>query len=322
MPKKPSFLADRSDWMAYDRLISDLELECDVTSRIILGEPKMVEFPGETGLLKFHFLEEGSLWAWVNGEAPRKIPPLSLILCNGAHTHFAGTDPEWPTETIQGFLKTLNMPCASGLNFTSGSGHPHMSMITGKARMVDHRSHPIWRMLPPMIIIRPDLARDADSLRQTLRLAAEEARSPQAGSRGIINRLLEIAILQALRIWLAEGGILGQAFQDEAVSRVLAHIHAQPAHDWNIAEMSRIAGVSRTTFIERFQRTLGMPPAEYVANWRMHRAVRLLRRPGIPIAEVAHLVGYQSEPAFNRAFRRVLGAPPGQFIREQTEVSA
>lgn len=317
MTNLPIFIADRTQWQAFDSLLVGLELKCQLTSRIIIAEDRHVRFAGERGVLKFHFVQKGALWILLDGHPPRRVEEGSFILLPGGQDHQSATDLNWPVESMHEFIASLKMPCASGLNYKAGTGHTLVEMISGRAKMVDYQMHPVWQALPDLLVISPTDLLDVQALMTTLGLAFTEASNPRPGSAGILDRLLEIALLQAIRCSIFADESFGGAFKDPDICRVLAQIHSDPSQPWDLAGMASLAGLSRTAFVERFRKLIGSPPGEYVTAWRMHRASQMLQRPGANVAQVALAVGYGSEPAFSRAFKKVFGSAPMRFGRSQ-----
>jgi AraC-like DNA-binding protein len=105
--------------------------------------------------------------------------------------------------------------------------------------------------------------------------------------------------------------------RDRHISTALRHMHAKPEENWTLEMLAREAGMSRSAFAERFAEIMGVPPMQYLSNWRLQRAARLLEQPSISIAQAAAAVGYESEAAFNRAFKKQVGLPPGAWRRSR-----
>jgi transcriptional regulator GlxA family with amidase domain len=148
----------------------------------------------------------------------------------------------------------------------------------------------------------------------------EEAASGNAGSDAMLSKLSEALFVDTLRRYIAglpqqETGWLAGA-RDPVVGKSLSLLHARPEHPWTIAEIAREVGVSRSAFVERFTRYLSEPPMTYLTRVRLQLAARVLVGTSRGIAEIASDVGYESEAAFNRAFKRELGTPPAQYRRE------
>ncbi|MBJ7355999.1 AraC family transcriptional regulator [Nocardioides sp.] len=169
--------------------------------------------------------------------------------------------------------------------------------------------------LPPILVAAPD---DAAWMRASFGLIADESRNPRPGSDVVTARLADVLVIQAIRAWLASstpdrGWVAG--LRDPQLGRALAAFHGAPGDDWSLESLARVAGVSRSGFAARFSELMGEPPMTYVTSWRMALAARLVREERLPLARVADRVGYRSEAAFNRAFRRAHGVTPGVFAR-------
>jgi AraC-like DNA-binding protein len=159
---------------------------------------------------------------------------------------------------------------------------------------------------------RPDLAAT------TAALTREQARTI-SGTSLVISRLLDVLFVQIVRAWADEqhsggAGWIG-ALRDSTLARALALLHRDLARDWDVEGLARAAGASRATLGRRFAAEVGEPPLVYLARLRMQEAARRLQRSDASVSAIAHAVGYTSEFAFNRAFRRELGVPPGEYRR-------
>ncbi|MGH2584961.1 MAG: AraC family transcriptional regulator, partial [Dehalococcoidia bacterium] len=160
-------------------------------------------------------------------------------------------------------------------------------------------------------------------IESTLRLMAAEARELRPGGEAVITRLGDILVVQAIRSWIktdptARTGWLG-ALHDRQIGRAISLIHRDPARDWTVASLADELAMSRSAFAARFSELVGEPPIQYVTRWRMQVAVSWLTEEGVTAAELANRLGYRSEAAFARAFKRVIGAPPGAIKRTTQE---
>jgi AraC-like DNA-binding protein len=170
-------------------------------------------------------------------------------------------------------------------------------------------------------IFKVDMRNDPRSawLESSLRLAAMEAAEWRVGSAIVLARLSELLFVEAVRRCIdamatdRNGWLAGTA--DRFVGRALAMLHAQPAHGWTVDELARKTGLSRSALAQRFTQLLGQPPMQYLARWRLQIAAHELRNGTQPLAAVAGRVGYESEAAFNRAFKREFGMPPASWRR-------
>lgn len=200
------------------------------------------------------------------------------------------------------------------------SGPASLRMLGGYFRFAGANAQLVLRLLPSIIHIRGGEA-GAERLKQTAQLIAEETRAQRAGRDAILERLVEVLLIEALRFRPVstakqEQGLLA-GLADAALSRALHQIHSDVARRWTVAALARVAGMSRAVFAERFTRTVGMPPMQYLLEWRMAVAKDVLRRERPPLAQVAERVGYQSASAFSTAFSRLAGCSPSAFARSQ-----
>ena len=201
-------------------------------------------------------------------------------------------------------------------------GPPTMRMLGGYFHFDRANAKHLVRLLPPVIHIRPE-EEGAARVRRIVELIAEEADAERPGRDLILERLVEVLLVETLRFRATsaakeEQGLLA-GLADPALARPLHEIHIDVARRWTVAELARSAGMSRAVFAERFARKVGMPPMQYLLEWRMASAKDLLRRERPPLAEVAERVGYQSASAFSTAFTRVAGCSPSEFARSQTQ---
>jgi AraC-like DNA-binding protein len=154
-------------------------------------------------------------------------------------------------------------------------------------------------------------------LDQFIRFAATEMGNKRAGSRSVLNRLSELMFVEIIRLHMNDlvdsntGWLAG--LRDPLVGRTLTLLHTRPSHSWTLEELASEAATSRSVLVDRFAHLVGCPPIQYLAQWRMQIAARRLLDPGATIALVAHEVGYESEAAFSRAFKKLVGRSPGQW---------
>ncbi len=194
-----------------------------------------------------------------------------------------------------------------------GGGGPQTRVVCGGIRFEHPAARQLVDSLPALIHIEASRATRADWMRATLDLMAEETQQSRPGGEAVISRLCDIVVIQAIRSWIeddpaAQTGWLG-ALRDEQIGAAMARIHADPGHDWSVAALADEVAMSRSAFAARFTELVGEPAMKYVTRWRMHVAVDLLRN-GNTVAATAGCVGYESEAAFSRAFKRVMGEPP------------
>lgn len=203
------------------------------------------------------------------------------------------------------------------LNHGAKGGEPSMRMLGGYFRFDRANAQLLLRFLPRVILIRgsePGAAR----LRRVVEHISEETGVKLPGRELVLERLVEILLVEALR-YRPAGGVPEQGLlsglSDPSLAKAIRHMHEHVARGWTVADLAKVAGMSRAVFAERFMRTVGMPPMQYLLEWRMAIAKDILRRERAPLAEVAELVGYRSASAFSSAFSRSAGVSPSVFAR-------
>jgi len=199
-----------------------------------------------------------------------------------------------------------------------GGGAP--TTITGGAVRFDHpAAYRLVTLLPKVITVEASNSPELESIQSTLRLMAVEAQELRPGGEVVVTRLADILVIQAIRSWMAQDpaaqtGWLG-ALQDKQIARALALVHRDLSHAWTVESLAHEVAMSRSAFTARFTSLVGEPVMHYVARWRMNVALAWLKADNVPLAEVAGRLGYESEAAFRRTFKRMIGLSPGAVRR-------
>jgi AraC-like DNA-binding protein len=271
-----------------------------------------VYFPVPGTLIGYHYIREGELWAEVEGVPPVRLRAGSVIVFprNDKHLLYS-RDGVQPIDADD-----LLKPGHDGQPATiriDGDG-PVVEIYCGFLGLSAYR-HPLFDNLPPMLVLDEDDA-GSEWIASSMRFL-----SGDQGSVQMIARLAEAFVGHAIRRYLEsesadhQGWIAG--LRDPAVARALAIIHRRYAEELDIDDIARESGVSRTVLGERFAELIGEPPMRYCARWRMRTAANLLRDGAQNNANIAYAVGFNSEAAFNRAFKREFGEPPATWKRHQ-----
>lgn len=257
----------------------------------------------------FCLVIEGSCFLDVDGVAQLQLGAGDFVLL-----------PATPGFTMASDLRvrpTRGRPDHTGdLRHGIKAGPPAMRMLGGYFRFDRANARLVLRLLPALVHVKRGEP-GADRLRQTTELIADETRAQRPGRDAVLERLVEILLIEALRFrpvspGKQERGLLA-GLADPALARTLHQIHTDVARPWTVAQLARLAGMSRAVFAERFRRAVGMPPMHYLLEWRMALAKDLLRTERPPLAEVAERIGYQSASAFSTAFSRLSGCSPSEF---------
>lgn len=284
-----------------------------------LRAPWGMSLPPMPGYLWFHVVTSGSAWLELTpGEhVPMQRGDLMLVSHGTGHglrsapTTLAPDIMALPREQLSDRYETLQID----------GGGEGTTMICGAVRFDAPEAGNLVQALPELIRVEAAESSETGWMPGTLALMAAEARSPRPGGEAVITRLADILVIQAIRSWLetdeaARRGWLG-ALQDPQVGRAISLIHDRPADDWTVAELARQVAMSRSAFAARFTDLVGEPAMQYVTRWRMHLAHSALRDGNATVAELAGRLGYRSEAAFARAFKRTTGAPPGSVRRAE-----
>jgi AraC-like DNA-binding protein len=204
-----------------------------------------------------------------------------------------------------------------------GGGGAPTTIISGFLSFEALSLKPITQLLPSLILIKADQARTL-ALHTTLQLLATEMAEQTPGSEVVANRLAEVLFIQAIRADIASAnesckrGWLRAIF-DPQIGTALKSVHENVNSHWTVESLAEAAGMSRSAFAERFKELLGQTPLEYVTEWRMQKAVQLLQHGDKKLIDVAQSIGYESDAAFSKAFKRVVGLPPGEYRRNGLE---
>jgi AraC-like DNA-binding protein len=198
-------------------------------------------------------------------------------------------------------------------------GRPDVRLLGGYFVFDSPDAALLVSLLPAVVHVR-----GAERLSTLVRLVGEESAERRSGRDLVLTRLVEVLLVEALRAAPGEGAPPGllRGLADPRLAPALRLLHGQRARAWTVAPLAKAAALSRSAFFERFTRTVGLTPMEYLLAWRMAVAKDLLRRPELGLAEVAGRVGYGSASTFSTAFRRHVGEPPGRFARERRRLAA
>jgi len=257
----------------------------------------------------FCVVVEGSCRVAVDGQEALTLEAGDFVLL-----------PTTPGFTLSGFRSvTPKMidpkqaaPATGDVRHGTQDGPPSVRLLGGYFIFEGEDAGLLVSMLPRQVHVR-GVAR----LSVLVGLLTDESAGRRSGRDLVLSRLVEILLVEALRLTQtvdAPAGLL-RGLGDARLAEAIRQMHADPARSWTMAELAKEAALSRSAFFDRFTRSVGMPPMEYLLAWRMALAKDLLRRKEIDIAEVAERVGYGSASTFSTAFSRHVGAPPGRYAR-------
>lgn len=298
-------------------ILRDLRLESSFYARSDLRAPWGLSFSVKDGP-SFHVIVTGHCWLRIDAESI-PLEAGDLVLLPHGDEHQIVNPPEEEAIPLAA-LPSERVGQNAALLCYGGDG-PAALLICGGVRFAGPLAHPLLDLLPRVLLLHREEQEGAHSwLDATLTMLGAEALSLRPGSVAVMTRLADILVLQTIRAWLEcdedrRLGWLG-ALSDPDIGSTLALIHRRAEEPWTVASLAREAHLSRSVYSERFSRLVGVSPMQYVTRWRMSLASSWIREERMSASEAAYRLGYSSEAAFSRAFKRHLQVPPGVFRRD------
>ena len=290
--------------------------------RTELSAPWGLTLPPLPDYVWFHVVTYGALELEVTGDESVSLQPGDLALVTHGAGHVLRSEPGAPAP---GILELEREEVSDRYEILRhGAGGAPTRLVCGAVRFDHPAARNLVAALPELIRIEALSTADVERMQSTLSLIAAETARPRPGGEAVITRLADVLVIQAIRAWLetdpdTQTGWLG-ALRDPQVGSALALIHADPARAWTVASLAREVAMSRSAFAARFTELVGEPAMQYVTRLRMQVAVNALRDDGATVAELASRLGYRSQAAFARAFKRVVGVAPGAVKRGSARV--
>jgi AraC-like DNA-binding protein len=279
--------------------------------------------PGADHVIEYHIVTSGSCWGGIVDEPAVRLETGDVIVFPQGDPHVMSSGPGMRGTPDMELLQApeTQLPIA----ISSGGTGERTEVICGFLGCDARPFNPLLATLPRVIHVRRRTGDDG-AIAQFVKLALSESTTRRAGGEYVLARLSELLFLDAVRRHLSTlppeqtGWLAG--LRDEYVGRALGKLHQRPAHPWSLDELARQVGISRSVLAERFAHFVGMPAMHYLAQWRMQLAATLLSGTAIGLAEVAGRVGYGSEAALSRAFKRWVGVAPALWRQGKRSESA
>jgi AraC family transcriptional regulator, activator of mtrCDE len=300
--ESPHFISETTDIDLLSDVLHSLRVRARIFKQGSYCGAWALDSTGTTGTV-FHLIGRGQAWVHREGERePLVVRGGDLVMFPHSHWHQLSGTPQRE----------------AGRRLTTNGDGPFTTVLCAKVEFEASGVNPVVQTLPPVIVVRSEDQNTSAELHALARLMLVEYEAGAAGRQGVLDRLAEVMFVLVLRHHMQRApqlkGILA-ALKDERIARALSALHSSPGEDWRVDTLARQAGMSRTVFAERFAKLLGQTPMQYLAGWRMHLADELLRVRHSSVAQIAERLGYQTETAFRRAFRRVRGVGPGDVRR-------
>jgi AraC-like DNA-binding protein len=272
--------------------------------------------PGAEHLVLYHFLIQGEAFVRIGEGDSTELRAGDVVIFPHGDTHHMtsgkGAKAPFPSYGISAKVKARDLsPLAAG------GGGDIARFVCGYMTCDPFLSRPILSGLPAVFKVNIRTDRSGQWLENSILHLVEEAASGSVGSEAMLAKLSEALFVDTLRRYVSGlpekqlGWLTGS--RDPIVGKSLGLLHSRVAHPWTIVDLANEVGISRSALVERFTRYLSEPPMTYLTRWRLQLAARTLERTSRGVAEIAADVGYESEAAFNRAFKREFGLPPGRY---------
>ena len=272
---------------------------------------------GADHLISYHLLISGSCWATLDGEEPIRLDAGDIIVLPHGDTHVLATQPgmrKTPEMSLYRMPRNGVLPTQISVGDPGGE---NAHFVCGFLACDSRPYNPLLTALPRVIVVKNHAG---GALGAYFSAALEESKAARPGGADMLGRISELMFVDVVRRhleslpqdrtnWLS-------GLRDPYIGRALMALHADPARDWTLEALAQAAALSRSAFAEHFGTFVGQPPMQYLTNWRMQLATNYLRSGTESIASVASRVGYESEAAFSRAFKKIVGSPPSEW-REQ-----
>ena len=311
-----------SDVLRIVRLTGAVFMDAEFTAPWCIGEPSGVEvciehMPHAQHVVIYHLVMDGGCEATLRDGAPVSAGAGDLVIIPGGDAHSLGSDLSRPA--VPGGPLVVRRGPDEVPQVRHGGGGELTRMVCGYLACDSVLFDTVLAALPRIMVVNMRDGPGAQWLTSSIQFSLAESAAQRAGAGTVLAKLSELMFVEAIRRHIESlppeqtGWLAG--LRDRFVGKTLALIHSKPAHGWTVEEFATTVGLSRSALAERFAGLVGQPPMQYLARWRLQLAGNLLRAGRQSVAAVAADVGYDSEAAFNRAFKREMGATPAAWRR-------
>jgi AraC-like DNA-binding protein len=281
--------------------------------------PWALAMPPMRGFLMLHVVTSGQCWLEVDGIPNRLLRAGDLALVPRGEGHQIAGKPgrkgaelfKIPRERVSERYEILRL----------GGGGAPTTLVCGVFQFDQPAAFHLATLLPRTIVVENRDSHHTEWIQSTLRMMASEAKELRPGGETVITRLADILVIHAIRSWIsrdptAQTGWLG-ALHDKHIGRVISLVHRDPARTWTLESLACEVAMSRSAFAARFTQLVGEPAMHYVTRCKMHTALAWIREQNCSVGELSHRLGYESEAAFSRAFKRYTGVSPGAARKDK-----
>src|SRR5688572_377551 len=305
---------------ALSEILQDLRLAKADYGRSEFTAPWGLHIPHKDGV-RFHFIVEGAVTLWQEKHDPVRLDPGDVVLLPHGTAHVMADDERTRIDPIESIHSELIGDAVYHLS--GGGGGKRTLLVCCTIRFEGPTAHPLLELLPDCLVVRKADQSDP-SLPTLLDIMAREVSKTRIGTATVMARLADVVVTLIIRAWIEtrrsdlQGWLAG--VRDPNIGLALAQIHRKPGHPWTVESLASAAGMSRSLFAERFTALMGQTPARYLLQWRIRLATMWIESQRMTVSEAAGRLGYASDAAFSRAFKRVVGAPPSDMRKRRARI--
>lgn len=316
-----------SETLRVVRLVSAIFIQAKFTAPWCYQSPRadaaapLLE-PNAERVVIFHLITEGECFVELGNQEPVRVTAGDVVVFPQGDAHRMTSKPGLAPAAGTRLDRLLER---RPRQIAYGGGGATTRLVCGYLACDARLGRMLLAGLPPLVKVNVRGSNAGVWLEASVRYALAEARSPRPGGAGVLAKLAEVLFIEVLRLYMNDQGsgrtgwLAGVG--DRIVGEALNALHKRPSHDWTVEELARAARTSRSVLAERFQQLVGTSPMQYLTQWRMLLAANLLCRSNAPLVRIAEDVGYRTDTAFIRAFRREFGTPPATWRRTQATLS-
>lgn len=310
---------------ALSETVSLLRTRGQLYGRLEFTAPWGFEFPGGKGISLM--VTRGSCFLGVDGQEPlRALAGGDFVFLSSPESYSLRSTPEAPVRPMASRVSPETFQRLRAITYDGGArGGSSVCLIAGCFTFATPESEWLARQLPPVIHVSASGAHAPQRFQSTLQFIEAELAENLPGASAVVDRLADVLFIQAVRSQIRapcrdESPSWLRALADPRMGEALRLMNTEPGHAWTVPELARRVSMSRSAFAARFRELVGVTPLEHLTQWRMVRAAGMMREgPDVKLAAIAAAVGYASEGAFGKVFRRVIGVSPGRYRQEHTQ---
>jgi len=303
-------------------ILSHLNMKTSLYFRTDLTAPWGVNVPEYKNVARFHICLSGSFWLSTQGQDGIKVTPGDIVLVPHGKLHCLKDSLNSEVLDLNDVIERAEYKAGELLKFGDGHG-VCTQLICGHFEFEDENIHPFLKSFPNVIHIKKDDKNNFTWLSTALDFIDYESMNRGPGAAAIINKLSEVTFIQSLRFYMKNNSVntlFLSALNDKYIRKSIEEIHAYPGKKWKLEDLAKVSGLSRTVYAERFHKLTGVTPMNYVTQWRMEKAKKLLKDETISVDEISQLVGYAASESFQKTFKKIIGITPSTYRKSKLSI--